>query len=494
MTATTGLPPGGPSGLLTSGSKILDRSDPPRRLIIPRWMFLVIAIVAQGLLTRTMTNFPQLGLLQALALVGIIAFSVLKRAPVVTLCAMAYIPCAEIVWRQTRAPIPYQLAPYALTAAALLLILTQFNQLTRPARTAMYYFLLLVPSSVITISVAGEGSRQLIAFALAGPLAMATLVVLFSQITIEPWVYRRLLWIIIVSGIGPLAAALTSINESIAANGGLTFDDESNFVTSGGFGPVQVSSMMGLTVLAAVLVYLVERDPMVKLVAVAVGISASVLSFLTFSRGGMTATAFALAALALSQARDPRTRGRVMLVVTVVFVLGYFVIVPRINTFTEGAFEKRFSDTSSGRTQLASNDLEVFEDNIWFGVGPGLTRYNRVPYAVCLLRSDRCAEEGSSHTEFTRMLGEHGIAGAVSILLVISLVVQAWKRAGPSRPVTVTFLTWAIAQMFYANFRVAGIAFAFAFAFLRILPEDDDPDAPAGELEPATTATLAAGH
>ncbi|MCU1370366.1 MAG: Lipid core-O-antigen ligase-like enyme [Ilumatobacteraceae bacterium] len=487
MAAVTGLSPGGSSPLITPGTQILDRSDVPSRLIIPRWMFLVLAIFAQAILTRAMMDQPRLGFLQALVLVALIGWSVLKRTPVVTLCVMAYIPCAEIVWRQVRAPIPYQLAPYAMTAGAVLLVLTLYNRLTRPGRTALYYFLLLVPSTVVTISVTGSGSRQLIAFALAGPLAMATLVILFSQITIEPWLYRRLLWIVIVSGIGPLAAALTTIEQYVATNGGLVFDDESNFVTSGGFGPVQVSSMMGLTVLAAVLVYLAERDGMAKLVAIAVGFGAAILSFLTFSRGGMTATALALAAFALSQTRDPRSRGRVIMVVIVVFLVGYFVLVPRINDFTQGAFEERFSDTSSGRTELATNDLQVFEDNIAFGVGPGLTRYNRIPYDVCQLRADKCSKEGSSHTEFTRMLGEHGLAGAIAILLIISLVVQAWRRAGPSRPITVTFLTWAIAQMFYANFRVVGIAWAFAFAFIKILPADIDPDAP-GELEAPVVA------
>jgi hypothetical protein len=473
MGAAAGLTAAGPSDLLTTKGRVLDRSEPPRRLIIPRWMFLFIAVVAQFFLTRTMTSYPRLGFVQAVLIVGLLAYSILRRMPVMTLCLMAYLPCAEIVWRQVRAPIPYQMVPYALIAASVLLVLTVYTQLTQPARTALYYFLLLVPSAVLTISSAGPDARELIAFALAGPLALAAMIMLFSQLSIEVWLYKRLLWIMIVSGIGPLAAAVTSIDQYIASTGGLVFDDESNFVTSGGFGPVQVSSMMGLTALLCVLVFFVERDGGAKVLAVGIGVGATVLSFLTFSRGGMTATALALAALALSQARDPQTRGRVIAVVIVVFVVGYFVIVPRINSFTQGAFEERFSDTSSGRTELASNDLDVFRDNLAFGVGPGLTKYNRIPYDVCQLRSDRCANEGSSHTEFTRMLGEHGIAGAISIVLLVYLVIQAIKRAGPSRPFTITMLTWAVAQMFYANFRVAGIAFAFAFAFLRIIPDDD---------------------
>lgn len=477
--------------------QLLDRSDTPRRLIIPRWMLLAILVMAQSILTRVMVASPRVGVLQMLTVVGLVGYSILKRMPLLCLYVLAYLPSAEIVWRQTGAPIPYQFAPYATGAVAILLILTTYGQLTKPGRVAIYYVLLLVPSTVLTISGAGSGARELISFALAGPIAMAALVVLFSQLTIEPWVYRRLLWIMLVSGMGPLVAALTSINDYIAANGSIEFTTESNFVTSGGFGPVQVSSLMGLTVLAAVLVFLVERDPAAKLLAVAIGFFAAVLSFLTFSRGGMTATALALAAMVLAQARDPRQRGRVLAVVIVVFVVGYFVIVPRINTYTQGAFDKRFSDTSSGRTQLATNDIEVFKQNMSFGVGPGMTKYNRIPYDICQLRSDRCADEGSSHTEFTRMLGEHGIPGLVAILLILVLIWQSVARAGPSRPISITFMTWAVAQMFYANFRVVGIAFAFAFAFLRIAPlaaGDDDDEQPAvepGRAIPARGRALA---
>ncbi|WP_426575006.1 O-antigen ligase family protein [Aquihabitans sp. McL0605] len=464
--ARAGSPP--PPNLAVAG--MLTRGDPSKHLLVPRWMILLAAIVGQAVLTRAMTSSPIIGAAQAAVILAIIGYSTLKRDTIVALCVLAYIPNAEIVWRQVRAPVPYQLAPYATIAIGVLVMVTKYNKLTKPGRIALFYIMLLIPSTIITISLLGGASRQFISFALAGPFAMATLVALFSQITIEPWLYRRILWVMLVSGLGPLIAALTSISDYIAANGGLVFTDQSNFVTSGGFGPVQVSSLMGLTALCAVLAFLAERELSVKLIAAGLGLFAVVLSFLTFSRGGMTATALALSGLVISQARNREMRLRILTVVAVVFALGYFVIIPHLNQFTNGAFDKRFSDTSSGRTQLATNDLAIFREHPLFGVGPGMTKYNRIPYNICLLRADRCKNEGSSHTEFTRMLGEHGVPGLVAIALIVYLVYLALKRAGPTLPITVAFLTWAIAQMFYANFRVVGIAFAFGFAFVHIAP------------------------
>jgi len=291
---------------------------------------------------------------------------------------------------------------------------------------------------------------------------------------IEPWFYRRLLWVLAISGVGPLAVALTAINDYIVNTGSIQFTDASNFITSGGFGPVQVSSVMGLTALVGVLLVLVEDEPTPRILAIIITIAATAQSFLTFSRGGMFATAFALAGMALSQAGDKETRRRVILVVIVAFSVGYFLIIPRVDAFTGGKFSERFSDTRSGRTGLANNDVKIFTSHMAFGVGPGMAKYQRLGYEVCLLRNDRCVGEGSSHTEFTRMLAEHGLPGLLDIGVVILLASQAIRRSGQSLPITVTFMTWAVAQMFYANLRVVAIPIAFGFAFARIRDRTDD--------------------
>jgi hypothetical protein len=76
------------------------------------------------------------------------------------------------------------------------------------------------------------------------------------------------------------------------------------------------------------------------------------------------------------------------------------------------------------------------------------------------------------------MLAEHGLSGILAFGFLAALPVQAIRRAGASRAVSVTFLVWAVAQMFYANFRVSAVAVAFAFAFLRIDMPSRDPDPP----------------
>jgi hypothetical protein len=457
----------------------------PAKLAVPRWVVIIAAMAAQVVLARAMVQAPILGLVQAAVLAALVGYAAVTRNTILSLGLIAYLPGVEVAFRQVSAPVPYLLVPYLLIAIGVLATFTAYDQITKPGRTALLYFFLLVPSAIATISATGSGARELLAFALSGPLALAVLIVFLSQVQLETWLYRRLMWIMIISGLAPSAIALTSIGDYLSTAGAIDFSSESNFVTSGGFGPVQVSSVVGLSVLASVLVYAVEREPTMRLLSIATGTVAIVVSLLTFSRGGMTATALAVAALIISQTRDPRARRRVVTIVAVVLILGYTLLLPRLNEFTQGAFEERFTDTETSRTELAVNDFEIFQDHILFGVGPGLTKYQRLTWEVCQIRADRCKDEASSHTEFTRMLSEHGIPGLLAIVVMATLPLQAIRRSSASRPLTIAFLVWAIAQLFYANFRVSAVAVVFAFAFLRIessagpgqLADEPRPDA-----------------
>ena len=464
--------------------------DDVGRTHIPRWILLVLLIIGQALLARFMSQQPSLGLLQAAAIMALILYGTVRRNVALLVCVTAYLPGAEITWRQSQVAIPYSLAPYLMIGIGLLSIVTKYPKLTRAGRLAALYFLLMLPASLITYATIGPNARKLVAFALAGPAALAALVMLFSQLTIHTWLYRRILWIMLISGIGPLAIALTAISDYIGNYGAIDFNTESNSITSGGFGPVQVSSLMGLTVLVGVLLVLVENQFIPRLLAGGVALMSMVQSLLTFSRGGMFATAIAAAALALSQATDRRSRNRVVLVVLAAFAIGYFVVIPRVDAFTQGQLDKRFSTTETGRTSLASGDLELFKERWLLGGGTGLSKFRNITYETCLLRADRCNQEAASHTEFTRVLAEHGLAGVATIGLMAMMVMQALRRAGPSIGLTVSFLAWAIAQMFYANLRIAAVPFAFAFAFVQVrssLEPEVPPDEAGATLAHAVT-------
>ena len=294
------------------------------------------------------------------------------------LCVMAYLTGAEIVWRQVRAPVFYLAAPYLLIALSVFAVILVLGHLGRDSRLAMLYCGLLVPAIISTIRTTGTGSRELIAFALSGPIALGAFVAFTSQVKVDRSLYRRILWTTLITAIGPLTIAVQTTRSQLATQGSIQFKSASNFVTSGGFGPVQVSSMLSLGAMAAVLLILSEGDKFVRILA---GVAASALvvqTLLTFSRGGSTSLAIAVTGLALVNTKSPRIRNRILVIAAVAFTVGYLLVFPWLETFTGGAFNERFSDRQSARTTLAGNDVQIFEDNFLFGVGPG---HDQVPAA-----------------------------------------------------------------------------------------------------------------
>ena len=455
-------------------------------LPIPRWMILVGAILLEVVTALALQELRILGLVHAAAIFVFGLYAVLKKDLALLICVLAYITGSEVLWRQVRAPIFYLAAPYLFIILSGFAVLFVLQRIGRDGRIALLYAAVMLPAMAVTIGTTGAGAREIIAFALSGPLALAAFVMFTSQVRIDPWMYRRVLWVTLISAVGPLTIALADVRSELAAAGKINFSGQSNFVTSGGFGPVQVSSALSLGIMAAIFLIITERDKAAKILASVLSIVLGVQVLLTFSRGGSFAVGIAMAAFALAQARNRRVRNGILAIAAVSFALAYFVVFPWLEDFTGGAFEDRFSNTKSSRTDLAANDTEIFANNFVFGVGPGMTKYQRLGYEVCQIRSDQCIDEASSHTEFTRMLGEHGIPGIIAIVLLILLAFSAAKRAGPGRAFAIAWIAWAVAQMFYANLRIVAVPFAFGLAFLTLSkdpisaarsdPERSEPD------------------
>ena len=68
----------------------------------------------------------------------------------------------------------------------------------------------------------------------------------------------------------------------------------------------------------------------------------------------------------------------------------------------------KVSDTT-GREDIARADLEVWFDNPVLGVGPGVAKE---------YRAATFGRAAAAHTEFTRLLAEHGILGLVALIIL----------------------------------------------------------------------------
>jgi O-antigen ligase len=123
---------------------------------------------------------------------------------------------------------------------------------------------------------------------------------------------------------------------------------------------------------------------------------------------------------------------------------------------TGGTLVTRFRDLDdTHRSEIMRDDLRIFLAHPLTGVGPGEARHNRT------------GRPRMAHTEFTRLLAEHGALGLISALCLLLLGIGAVVRARGSadRALAVALVSWSCLTMLHAAMRIAAPAFAFGLAF-----------------------------
>ncbi len=184
---------------------------------------------------------------------------------------------------------------------------------------------------------------------------------------------------------------------------------------------------------------------------------------LTFSRSGLYFSVAAMLAGIAFLVADMRRFVVILVLGLAVLGLGRFVIAPRLSAFTGGAIEDRFARIDlTGRGDLMKGDLMVFLHHPVLGVGVGLARQERSE-AVGLSRRN--------HTEFTRLLSEHGIPGAAALVLMLVMSIRALVLQAPGWPraFSVSLVSFALVFMSGTGMRMAIPSFLLAFASVRIV-------------------------
>lgn len=436
-----------------------------------RWLVLVAAHVVLAAIMRLV---PAIGFVHAVACLGIGMVVAARRPLHQTIYVVGYIAGSEVLWRMVHAGVFWEYGKYACSIV-LLIALTRVR--TREnRRLALAYFGLLVPSAVLTVlALPLDEARQQISFNLSGPLCLMLCVLFCSNVRITS---QQLRTIFLITSAGIVAIAAMAYFSTMAAVD-LEFNRQSNSITSGGFGPNQVSAMLGLGCLFAFLLVL-DRGLRWRLrwVFLAVAIVLATQAALTFSRGGLALAFSGILAAILYLVRDRRSKIALVATALVVFAIGNYIIVPRLDEFTEGKLSERYTSTkTSHRTMIAGFDLEIFTEHPIVGVGPG---------AASSIRGE-LGRLSAAHTEFTRMLAEHGLLGVLSLLLLCVLAVRTLlsTRTLGGRAVVAAMLVYFALFLLVNAMRLAAPAIAFGLACTVSYSTRVRPNAPIAR----TTAT-----
>ena len=108
---------------------------------------------------------------------------------------------------------------------------------------------------------------------------------------------------------------------------------------------------------------------------------------------------------------------------------------------------------------------KIFSDNFLVGVGPGQAHLLRERYGY--------GKVVAAHTEFSRMLAEHGLLGLFSLSLLIGIPIYYFtsNESPKSKLIKIVFGTLALLTMLHSAMRIAMPCFAYGLLFPKYYDE-----------------------
>ena len=432
---------------------LLDRLSTPTA-----WLMCIVGSAAVGLVMGQSALLATAHM--AVTLIALLCISVFSRRPGPIVAITVYAGLGDVLWRVAGARGPYEASKYAI-AIGFTVLVVRFIPHPKNLAPGLTVILLLVPASILTVFQFGPiAAREYIVGNLLGLVALVTAGVACSNLRMRPREIRGL-YLIALSPIVSLTALTTAATRGAGSD--LQFVDEANFVAAGGFGPNQVSSILCFGGLLVVLTVLQPRVGWhIRAIALVAGCWMVGQAVLTFSRGGVFALVLAAAAIGLTALTQSGQRSRIIVAAGVLIVIA-LQILSWAGAFTGGASDERFTSVdTTNRSEIARTDVDLFLAQPW-GVGVGISPAER-----------DYPGEATAHTEATRLMAEHGMAGLGVIVILFFLSARMVRASrGWQRLAAVGLVTMATAQTFHSATRIGSIAVAFGLAALLLDQEDD---------------------
>ncbi|WP_282069493.1 O-antigen ligase family protein [Olleya namhaensis] len=393
----------------------------------------------------------------------------LKGFEIVRACA--YILSAEVILRMTDSGPFYEASKYLVILFSVMGLF--YNGFNKKATSYLLYIVLLIPAVYVSLYLLDIGTniKKAIAFNLSGPVCLGIAALFCYGVRIT----KTQLESIINFAIFPLVSTLTYViiyNPNVAA---VSTGTGSNFAASGGFGPNQMSTVLGLGLfLMTVRFFYFSKTKVLRYLDLVLVLVFAFRAIVTFSRGGVwTAILMIIAFIFVLYRTMDKSRKTKMLLSVVVF-LGIGVVTWGISANqTNGMIEKRYanqnargqekSDVTTGRGDLFLAEFDEFIENPFLGVGVGRVKD---------LRFQKTGIHAASHNEMSRIIAEHGLLGvfAFSILLVVPLLFRIGNR---SNVLFFSFYLFWLLTINHSAMRIAAPAFIYALSLLHII--DDKP-------------------
>ena len=437
-----------------------------------RYLWLLVVHIILGLIIYL---FKPLSTIYFLGILVYFIFSIFRarNKQNQALIAAAYMMGGEVFFRMTGSAIPYEAGKYCVICLMLLGLF--FSGTTKRSAPYWLYLLLLVPGLIYSAQTLNYDTdiRKAIIFNLSGPfcLGIAALYCFDRRITKNQ--FYNVLWAILL----PIVTMTTFLFVFTPDTRDVLNGTSSNFALSGGFGPNQVSTILGIGMfILFILLFSDSKNLVIFLVNLVLLMLISYRAILTFSRGGVyTAAVAAVLFLIIYMRGVPRERASNMKAYIIIIAGAIFITWSITSIRTMGLIDMRYAnkdaagrikeDLSTGRKELISSELTFFLNNPVLGIGVGKSKeYREAKYGI----------ESASHNELSRLLSEHGIFGLCALVLLIA-VPLAFRLQNRKNYLFYAFLGMWFLTINHSSMRIAAPALMYALALLNFVNEKKKP-------------------
>jgi len=387
----------------------------------------------------------------------------------------AYLVGAEVLLRMTGGNFNNEYVK--LLIIFLMLCGMVYNNFSKNGLIYLIFLSLLIPAVFVTIinSSISTDIKKVLVFNLSGPICLAISAMYMYQRRIFLSDLQNILCVMGLPVIS-IAAYLFLYNPNVRD---VITGTQSNFETSGGFGPNQVSTILGLGMfIFFTQLVLFSKSKKEIIINAVLLIFITYRGIVTFSRGGIfTAVAMIICLLYLVYKKSNAT-GKSKFVLVFVLTGLMAVGVWTYSSFqTYGLISKRYAnqdargrvkaDRLGGREEIMSEELAIFLDNPVLGIGAGMGKE---------VRKEAFGYEAASHNEVTRMLSEHGLFGIFGLLLLVITPFGLYINNNQHLYFISFFAFWAL-TINHAAMRTAAPAFIYALCLLHVqikIPEEKE--------------------
>jgi hypothetical protein len=384
----------------------------------------------------------------------------------------AYIVGSEVFLRMTGGSLLYESSKYGVIVFLTLgMYYSGFSKNTVPF---WIYLFLLLPGVILatdTLNIRTDIRIQ-IAFNISGPvcLGIASIYTFNRKILVS-----QLNNILLSIGLPIFSTTIylilytPDLKEVLVGTG-------SNFATSGGFGPNQVATVLGMGMFVFFSRLLLEsKTKLMVIINLIILLNITYRGLVTFSRGGML-TGFIMIIILLAYLfLKTKNYGRFNLYRILIFMsIVFFIIWGYTSYQTDGLIDKRYANKDaagrvkesklSGREDIWNSEIDDFLDHPVFGVGVGK--------ALEIREEKSGGNITASHSEISRTLAEHGMMGIMALLIVLFTPIFLFFDNQQHIYMFCFILFWLL-TINHAAMRIAAPAFVYSLSLLKVYMDEE---------------------